>query len=88
MTLNTFGLVVFAIKIGSIYLLSSLIAILAFAYARDLTIIRDQMLTIPMSPSQPQTIVQMAQQQQYSSSSDGWGPPPDYYSVQYKTDKY
>jgi len=64
-----------------------LITVLAFAYAIDLNAIRDQMLTTPilMSPSQPQTIVEMAQQQQYSSPSDGWEPPPDYYSVQYKT---
>jgi hypothetical protein len=92
MTLTTFGLFV-SVKRGDIHWLylvfSLLITVLAFAYARDLMIIRNKMSTTPifMSPSQPQTIVQ-TQQQQYSSPSDGWEPPPHYNSEQYKTDKY
>jgi hypothetical protein len=41
------------------------------------------MFTTPifMISSQPQTIVQRAQQQQYSSPSNGWEPPPDYNSI-------
>jgi hypothetical protein len=89
----TFGLFVHSFKRGGIhwlYLVFNLfITVLAFAYARDLMIIRNKMSTTPifMSPSQPQTIVQ-TQQQQYSSPSDGWEPPPHYNSEQYKTDKY
>ncbi len=89
MTLSTFGSIIYSIISGGIYWLDLvfdlLITVLAFAYARDLMNIRNQMFPIPMTPSQPQTIVQMAQQQQNSSPSDGWEPPPDYNSVQHKT---
>ncbi len=82
MTLTTFGSLITSLEAPDIYWLylvfNLLITVLAFAYARDLMIIRNQMLTTPISLSQPQTIVQMAQQQQYSSTSNGWKPPPDY----------
>ncbi len=87
MTLSAFVFVMYSIKSGGIHWLylvfNLLITVLAFAYASDLDVIRNQMLTthIFMIPSQPQTIVEMAQQQQYSSPSDGWQPPPDYNSV-------
>ncbi len=86
MTLTTFGLFV-SVKRGDthwLYLVFSLlITVLAFAYARDLMIIRNKMSTtlIFVIPSQPQTIVQ-TQQQQYSSPSDGWELPPHYNSEQ------
>ncbi len=108
MTLTTFGSLITSLEAPDIYWLylvfNLLITVLAFAYARDLMIIRNQMFTTPilMSPSQPQTIFHLAQQQQYSSPSDGWEPPPDYNSSlsdgwqpppdynseQCKTDKY
>jgi hypothetical protein len=84
MTLSTFGSLITSLQTADIYWLylvfNLLITVLAFAYARDLMIIRNQMFATPilMSPSQPQTVVQMAQQQQYSSPSNGWQPPPDY----------
>ncbi len=85
--LCTLGSIVYVVESGPIYLLcldfNLLTAILAFAYARDLNVIRNRRSTTPifMIPSQPQTIVQRAQQQQYSSPSNAWEPPPDYNSA-------
>ncbi len=87
MTLSTSGIIVSCVEIGGIYWLSFvfnlLITILAFAYARDLKVIRNQMFITPliMISSQPQTIVQIVEQQQYLNPSNGWQPPPDYYSI-------
>jgi hypothetical protein len=65
--------------------LNIIITVCSFSYARDIRIVRNQRSTTPIStaiyPTQPQTIVQMAQQQQYSSPSNECDPPPHYNSV-------
>jgi hypothetical protein len=89
MTLSTLGSIYNSIQTPVYWyssILNLLITILAYAYARDLNIIRNQRFATPIfvSPSQPQTVVHMAPGQQYTSSSGGWQPPPAYNSGPYK----
>ncbi len=73
------------IHIGLSLCLNISISICSFFCAREIRIVRNQRSTTPIStaiyPTQPQTIVQMAQQQQYSSPSNECDPPPDYNSA-------
>jgi O-antigen ligase len=86
MTLSTLGSIDNAIKTPvnwCSFVLSLTIAILAYAYARDLNTIRNQMFETPAFVIQPQTVVHMSPGQQYTSG--GWQPPPAYNSGQNKS---
>ncbi len=88
MTLSTLGSIYNAIKTPVYwysFVLSLTITILAYAYARDLNTIRNQMFVTPVLVAQPQTVVHMPPGQQYTSG--GWQspPPPAYNSGPYKS---
>ena len=93
MTFSTFGGIIEAVKTPSQWyspVISIIIAVLAFSYAKDVNALRQRMTanTFSLIPIQTETVVQMNPEvdvHQEKSTSFGYHPPPTY---DIRTDNY